>query len=121
DDRLGVWRDAFEVLQDLDAAQPGHAQVQDGGVVGALLQGLDGGLAVGANGDLVPQARQLGTHELLQRLLVIGEQDPQALVRRRRQGSSPSFLGPWSVHQVHLVHWQWTDWTKWTAHAAWRC
>ena len=43
----------------------------------ALLQRLDGRLAVGADGDLVAQPRQLGAHELLQRPLVVGEQDAQ--------------------------------------------
>ena len=84
-DRFGVRRHLLELLEHLDAGHAGHAQIEDGGVEGALFQRLEGGPAVGADGDLVAQARQLGAHELLQRLLVIDEQDAQAVVRRRGQ------------------------------------
>ena len=68
-------RDLLELLEHFDAGHAGHAQVEDGGVERALLERLDGRLAVGADGDFVPQPRQLGAHELLQRLLVVREQD----------------------------------------------
>ena len=80
--------DLLELLEHLDAGHAGHAQVEDGGVERALLQGLEGGPAVGADGHLVAQARQLGAHELLQRLLVVHEQDAQAFMRRRGQSVS---------------------------------
>ena len=86
--------DLLEVLQHLDAGHAGHAQVEDGGVEGALFQGLDGGPAVGADGDLVAQARQLGAHELLQRLLVVDEQDAQAPVRSSRGRSEDCSVLP---------------------------
>ena len=41
---------------------------------------LTRGLAVGADGDLVAQPRQLRAHELLQRLFVVDEQDAQAVM-----------------------------------------
>ncbi len=58
----------LDLLEHLDAGHAGHAQIEDGGVEGALFEGLDGRLAVGADGDLMPQAGQFGAHELLQRL-----------------------------------------------------
>ena len=76
-------RDLLELLQHLDAGHAGHAQVEDGGVERALLQRLDRRLAVGADGDLVPQPRQLGAHELLQRAS-----------RRRRTGCAGSCATP---------------------------
>ena len=72
--------DLLELLQHLDAAHARHAQVEDGRVECALFQSLDGGFAVGADRDLVAEARQLRAHQLLQRPFVVHEQDAQALV-----------------------------------------
>ena len=48
-------------------------QIENGKIEGCLFDRLDGGLAVGADGDLVPQLRQLGAHDLLERFLVVGK------------------------------------------------
>ena len=65
----------LEVLQHLDARHAGHAQIEDGGVKAAVLQRLERGPAVGTDRHLVPHARQLGAQQLLQRFLVIHEED----------------------------------------------
>src|SRR5262249_9105926 len=89
DDRLGIGRDLLEVLEHFDAIHAGHAQVENGRVVTALLQRLEGGATVGADRDLVPQPGQFRAHELLQGLFVIDEQHPQGFVRRRGQAFPP--------------------------------
>jgi hypothetical protein len=53
-----------------------HAQIEDGGIEGALLDRLDPGLTILANGDLVTQAGQFGPHEFPQVGLIVHEQDP---------------------------------------------
>ncbi len=82
DDGFGIRRDLLELLKDLDAGHSGHAQVENGGIESGLFQGLQGRFAVRANGDLMTQAGQLGAHEFLQRLFIIGKQDAQAIMRR---------------------------------------
>ena len=89
DDRFGVRRNLLEMLEHFDARHARHAQIEDGRVEGALLERLERRPAVRADDDLVPQPRQLRAHELLERLLVVGEQDAQALMRRRGQAIPP--------------------------------
>ena len=61
---------------------PGHANIEQGRVEGAALQGADRGRAVGADGHLVTQARQFHLHQVPEVGLVIREQDPQAPLAR---------------------------------------
>ncbi len=77
---FGVGADLFQVFEHLDAGHAGHAQVQDSGIEGAFFQRLERRPAVGADGDLMAQPRQLGAHEFLERLLVVHEQHAQAAV-----------------------------------------
>ena len=75
---LGLGADLADLAQDLDAGHAGHPHVEQGGVVRALLQGLERRGAVGADGDLVPEPGQLHLHQVAEVRLVVGEQDPQA-------------------------------------------
>jgi hypothetical protein len=70
-----VWRDLLDFLEDLDAIEPRHAQVENGGIEDAGFQGLDRRLAIGTNGDFVSQARHLGSHDFLQRAFIVRKQD----------------------------------------------
>ena len=58
----------------LERALYGFAR-SDGSIEDGLLKRLDRRLAVGAHGDFMPQARQFGPHDFLQRFLVIREQN----------------------------------------------
>ena len=60
----------------------GHAQVEQGGVVRAPLQGSQRGGPVGADGDLVAEPRQFHLHQVAEMGLVVGEQDPQSSLTR---------------------------------------
>ena len=77
-------RNLLEMLEHLDAGHAGHAQVENGGVKGALFQRLEGRPAVGTDRDLVAQSGQFRAHELLQRFLIIDKQDAQAIMRQRQ-------------------------------------
>ncbi len=88
-DRLGIRRGLFELLQYLHAGHSRHAQVEDGGIEGTLLQNLQRGPPVRAHRHFMAQARQLGAHEFLERFLIVHKQDAQAFMRRRGQGFPP--------------------------------
>ena len=57
-----------------------HVEIHQEAVVGVALQGGQGGGAVGADGHFVAHARQLQPHQLLQRPLVVGEQQLQSFM-----------------------------------------
>ena len=47
DDDLGVRRDLLDLLEDLDAGQAGHAQIENGGVEGVFSRALTAALPSG--------------------------------------------------------------------------
>ena len=76
DDHLRVGADLLDLAQDLDAADSGHADVEQGRVVRPALEGAQGCRAVGADGHLVAQSGQFHLHQVPEVRLVIREQDP---------------------------------------------
>ena len=74
DDRLGLGRRLLTACDHADAVEPRHVEVDDDAVVHIPFERGDGGEPVRADGHAMPQSRQFELHQLLQRLLVIGEQ-----------------------------------------------
>ena len=75
-----------------DSAGAGHVQIDQDAVVGVSLQRGHGGGSVGTDGDFVPHAGQLQTHQLLERFFVVGEQQLQSLMGLGTDFRSPSVL-----------------------------
>ena len=100
----------------LDAGHVGHAQVEDGGVERGLRRVASSAVRPsGQTVDLVPESRQFGAHELLQRLLVVDEQDAEAVyaawpfVLRQTNGlpslaERSSRVGPAAVGRQRQAH-----------------
>ncbi len=65
-DGLGVRRQRLELFKNFNSRHARHAQIKNGHVKRAFLQGFDAGAPIRANRDLMPQSRQFGTHEFLQ-------------------------------------------------------
>jgi hypothetical protein len=79
DDGVGLRRLLLAARDHADAVEPRHVEVDDDAVVGILLQRGDGRDPVGTHCHAMAEARQLEVHELLQRRLVVGEQQGEAL------------------------------------------
>ena len=75
--RLGVGRDAFQMLEHLDPADAGHPQVQNGRVKTGGFHSLQRQPAVCELGHIVTHSGQLGAHDLAQAPLIINKQNPQ--------------------------------------------
>ncbi len=67
---------------DFDPAQPGHVEINDDAVVHVTFERGDRRQPVGANGDFVAEAREFDAHQLLERALVVGEQQFQRFTQR---------------------------------------
>ncbi len=91
DDGFGVGRDLLERREDFEPGLVGpmrRSRMAASNV--PFFERLDGGLAVGADRDLVPEPRQLGPHELAQvRLRRRRTECAAGCVRGRRHSQSP--------------------------------
>ncbi len=85
-DRVGIGAQLLGLGDDVDAVQARHVEIDEQAVECFLLQRGGGGETVGADGHPVAHPRNLELHQLLQRALVVGEQQGQALGFGRRVG-----------------------------------
>ena len=98
------------MLEHLDAGHAGHAQIENGGVEGALLQRLDRGLPSGQTVTSWPSRGSSERMNSCSDVFVVGEQDPQALVRCRpyvksvptllRFASRRSIMDPFACYRI---------------------
>ena len=89
-DGLGVGRKLLRPGDHLDAVAAGHVEIDQDAVVGVAIERGQGGGSVGADGRLVAHPRQLDAHQLLQRFLVVGEQQLQSIMRLGGDRRAPS-------------------------------
>ena len=94
DDDLGLGAGLADLGQDLDPGQARHLDVEQGDVERALLQRLDRGGPVGADGDLVADPGQLHLHQVAEVGLVVGEEDAEAALMRLVHDWSSLSVGP---------------------------
>ncbi len=75
DDNFGVGGGFLDVIDDVPAAEAGHAEIDDGHVEGLLVEGGDGRGPVFADRRFVPHAGQLDLHDVPNGRFVVDEQD----------------------------------------------
>ena len=78
-DRFGVGAKLLGLGDDVDAAQARHVEIDQQAIERVLFQRGGGGQAVGADRDAMAHPRDFELHQLLQRPLVVGEEDGEAL------------------------------------------
>ena len=85
-DGIDVGRKLFGPRDDLNAVEARHVEIDQQAIERMAFERGDGGRAVGADGHFVSHPGQLDAHQLLQRRLVVGEQQLQAFTRLGSDG-----------------------------------